>query len=1264
MAVLLQQLLVMWMSISLRASYLHRVIVSDNPNSPECKWFIVAYHCGSLEEMFDLLNKNLTKSVDVSIEPANYTLMSSYYLYDLHNVSIRSSNQPKLVKIFCKRNPNMDKGIDTGVAFIRGSDLIIEYVSIEQCGMTHVSTSQTSEGKFVYFRSAIYFTNYTNVSVTHISLQNNNGIGISILNSNGNIEIKHSLFINNTLNPKEQNETFTGGGGLYVEFTHCAPGLVNCSKVHTHNQYSQYIIDQCLFDGNNATYEELETDRPVHNRYVTIGRGGGISIWYFGTASNNRFYISSSIFTRNSANQGGGINIDFRDDSYNNHVEISQSLFRHNKGETYQGGGGAIVGYVIYQSGGHVTNSNVTFVDCNFIENYAPLGGGGGINWFGSREPNVTKPTNHYEVIRCKFERNEAQIGSAMVVSKEFFESIPGGILSALVINNCSFINNNIQQPTKTNPTPYTVSGIGAIVATGFGLQFKGCTLLLANNSTAVVGDESVIEFYHNSTVTFSQNKGTKGGAILLVEGAFLRLFPNSMLMFFENFALLYGGAIFVDMETPYEYVQSHICFMRYHKENISPTQWNVTLKFTNNTSFTNNTIFSSTLQPCFKEYSSVALLPEKSFIFEPPFANSTVATFPSKFKVSMSVISVSPGKVFNLPIQLIDELNHVVPVFVLIATCKNHGQGAYVLSPYQYSNGSMRIAGDPTETCSLELKTDSNHPISTTIRVDLSLCPPGYYYSKASKQCECITTLLHDNIVFRCSISQFEAYVNPAFWVGYTPVTADNTNETIVGPCPFGYCYGPHLTLTAVLLPQGANRTLLNKIVCGAAHRTGTLCGSCLDGHSVVMNSPTFSCHDCRNKHYGVFLFLLYYILPVTVLFFVAMHCKRITYGWFSAFLFFAQIVGSDINFAFNYRINSTSPVAFVFSNILYSIYSISNLEFFQNDVFSYCLFENAGTIDILAFKLLAALYPLCLIGIYYLIRHCCRCQNCENCMQLNKSITYGVSAFFVLCFAKVNVIAFSILNSVEIQQYHIFKYWGKYRRVVYLQGDMEVFEGRHLWYSIFAGVVILMIVIIPTFLLFVYPIIKHLLGTLKLKHEIERPLKCMEFFESKLRFHKLTLLFDTFQGDYKCKYKFFAGLHFFLYRTLIYVIVMTAPTPSVSELQLKLLAVLFTILVIHMILEPFKRPADNKAHSLVYILLIILIGILYLYVTDNDHTFATYLGTILSYIPLLCLVVYITWKLWQRYLRFILSKKLHGVELEDPSSYEQISDSDHEDT
>ena len=174
MAVSLLQLLVMSMSIPLGASYLHHVIVSDNPGVPECNWFDLKYHCGSLDHMFDLLSKK-SNSVDVAIEPGNYNLMSSYLLYDLRNIRIRSSNQPRTVNIFCKHNPNLDQNGDTGVAFMQGSDLIIEYISINWCGMTHFSISQISIGKFIHFHSPLYFANSTNIKVAHVILQHNIG---------------------------------------------------------------------------------------------------------------------------------------------------------------------------------------------------------------------------------------------------------------------------------------------------------------------------------------------------------------------------------------------------------------------------------------------------------------------------------------------------------------------------------------------------------------------------------------------------------------------------------------------------------------------------------------------------------------------------------------------------------------------------------------------------------------------------------------------------------------------------------------------------------------------------------------------------------------------------------------------------------------------------------------------------------------------------------------------------------------------------------
>ena len=472
----------------------------------------------------------------------------------------------------------------------------------------------------------------------------------------------------------------------------------------------------------------------------------------------------------------------------------------------------------------------------------------------------------------------------------------------------------------------------------------------------------------------------------------------------------------------------------------------------------------------------------------------------------------------------------------------------------------------------------------------------------------------------------QFQASVNPTYWISFE---TDNATVLLASPCPFGYCYGSGLSGATVPLIQEANKTLLDQHVCGAVSRSGMLCGECIENYSVAMNSPEFACQKCKHHPFGALLFIAYYIIPVTILFYLIMTFNiRVTSGLFGAFLFFAQVIGSEVNFAFNYRINATTHGEFIFSKVLFSIYSLFNLELFQYDTFSYCLFESAGTVDILAFKLLASLYPLCLVVIYSLVRIYCR-SCCLHCFlhrfqiaREQQPITSGLSAFLVLCFAKINVIAFSILKPENVAIFDTTGEWKTYETVVYLQGSLEYFGSIHYTYAAGAIIVLIPIIVIPTALLLVHPLLLILLGNLGMGES-----KLMKCIECCLRINKLRPLLDSFQGDYKNSMKFFAGLHFFLYKTIVFCALIVVPTSSIGTLQLILIALFLIIFLIHIIAKPFKKEVDNIAHSIIYLLIIVLLGILYIFISDTEFSYAIYLGTILSSLPLLGLGVYILW-------------------------------------
>ena len=420
--------------------------------------------------------------------------------------------------------------------------------------MKHVTTNHIEAGRFIIVRSAVFIQNSTNISLDNITISESNGIGLLVYDTNGSVSITKSSFINNSLGSLEQSKYFTGGGGICIEFTECTPGFMHCdSRGNYFNNLTIYTIDQCVFEGNAAIYnlngsEPIDLPRGV---FITFGYGGGLSLWSYGHAQNNSFQVTSTCFISNRARYGGGLNIHSRQNTMYNNVEISQCHFLGNTADI--GGGGLSLGYVILQTGGQSLFNTYIVTNCIFEQNQALTGVGGGIVGFGSWERRKTqpKPTNHFEIHNSSFIGNGAQYGSAIEINKEFFASITGGTIFTLVLVNCNFTNNNLNDNYS--------SSVGAVAMSGVNVEFRGNTVFSNNNSTALMVDGAFMMFSNDSITTFQDNRGLHGGAISLVNGAWISVHPNSSLMFLRNRAVKYGGAIYVALSTPFDYLLSHL---------------------------------------------------------------------------------------------------------------------------------------------------------------------------------------------------------------------------------------------------------------------------------------------------------------------------------------------------------------------------------------------------------------------------------------------------------------------------------------------------------------------------------------------------------------------------------------------------------------------------------------------------------------------------------------------------------------------------------
>ena len=226
--------------------------------------------------------------------------------------------------------------------------------------------------------------------------------------------------------------------------------------------------------------------------------------------------------------------------------------------------------------------------------------------------------------------------------------------------------------------------------------------------------------------------------------------------------------------------------------ENSSPKDWKTNFTFINNTaSESNNTIFASTLRPCLKVYTvGISLLYNEPFHHYSSTTNSVIATLPANFRFlhqGNSIFSVVPGKIIDLPVELVDELGQVVRSAMFIATC-NGPPSPYVVPLYHFTNGSIQIAGKANKICELQLETDTDYHISTIIQIVLLKCPPGLIYNNDKEQCECMVGQTHQNpAISGCDSASFRAYFDQFYWIGYE---SDDSIDLLISPCPYRYCY------------------------------------------------------------------------------------------------------------------------------------------------------------------------------------------------------------------------------------------------------------------------------------------------------------------------------------------------------------------------------------------------------------------------------------------------------------------------------------------
>ena len=519
----------------------------------------------------------------------------------------------------------------------------------------------------------------------------------------------------------------------------------------------------------------------------------------------------------------------------------------------------------------------------------------------------------------------------------------------------------------------------------------------------------------------------------------------------------------------------------------------------------------------------------------------------------------------------------------------------------------------------------------------------------------------------YRVIVKHLLQKIKRGYWAGYHLSTKHPTPTDInlvTGQCPRHYC---DVKEQDIFLPGTSNITSLNKLFCSPAHRNGTLCGRCSNGHGVAINSIYFDCVDCSHwlSQHGWIIYALTEYVPSTLLFCIVLFFDiNLHSGTISSVILYFQIFNS-LNIYSDGYMDPPSHTNHILTAINF-IYNIWNLEFFGILLPPYCLSKNLNTMDILLIKYSSGFYPfllfllfIALVNLLYVnfcglermalclrsIRNCC--TRIKIRITRKGSTVNGLATLWTLVFTKFALICGLILSREYLTG---SKNSGLTVKVAWLDGNIPLYGKQHLPYVIPAVFVLGFLVIIPALGLLCYPLVPQIVGLIQERYRVDlNQLKLYKFTSSVLEkpFIRLKPLIDCFQGSCKARCEFYAGLLMCYRLSVIFLFSFTIRV----EVFFYNAAVSVIFVIITAIIQPYKKYQDNVITILCIsnIILINIISICHLYYnetqTNKNLQPLLWLQLVLVLLPFTCFVVFMGWRSWKKFKAFLRHEPLYAL-------------------
>ena len=478
---------------------------------------------------------------------------------------------------------------------------------------------------------------------------------------------------------------------------------------------------------------------------------------------------------------------------------------------------------------------------------------------------------------------------------------------------------------------------------------------------------------------------------------------------------------------------------------------------------------------------------------------------------------------------------------------------------------------------CSLNLREDHLSAPRLSLNED-NQCPPWTYYNASIQQCKCYNDVKDRGMsIVICNELLQESLLRYNYCMTYDEESGTST----VSFCPYFTLQGHNISRTGLInLPD--NISELNEYMCGPMNRKGIVCSECIDGYGPSVTSVKYQCSTCSSVWYGVLIYLLVEIVPVSTFFIIIL--------LFQLNLTTAPMVGFIFNCNYIILLINTHLIiineAQTYRKVTSLLYGIWTLDFLRSVVPPVCISPLLRDIHIIYLQGVSTFFPYVLIAITWLLikLHSNDCKvvvwmwkkldtvilkHIKVQRNSGRTVIDAFATFFLLSFAKLKLSVTILLPLLPFTLTKVNSYNMSRSQTIhsFVDSTTNYASGANIAAMVVSSGIFLFALLPPVFIIALYPIKTFRNLMLKCCH---RQFICtLNFFVEK--YHSCYK--DGLDGGKDMRS--FASAHFFI-TTLAYIVGYI----SNSYLCLALLAGGYGLMIA--IVQPYKKQYMTVIDSL----------------------------------------------------------------------------------